>query len=226
MIGADICRPTSDAEGREIKMLKEINLVFHRRGLRSFIEVDLCIDCPRRDHKGCCGHYSPVFYLTDLYFIARQRPQLIDYIANLPGLTVLDASITVNSLPDKDGSSRCQFHSTEKGCLLPMELRESVCRHFVCPGISWDKESRLAHWKEYFELLEDYETDLNNFLAACISQENLSLRRRSDWEAIFSVLELAMRRVLTEEKELGCHLPREEKAQIVRPICFGSEWPL
>src|SRR5690606_21028372 len=120
MIGVGRCPPTSKAEGRKPIMLKEINLVFHRRGLRSFIEVDLCADCPRRDHKGCCGHYSPVFYLTDLYFIAKQRPQLIDYIAELPFLTVLDASITVNSIPDKDGSSRCQFHSLEKGCLLPM----------------------------------------------------------------------------------------------------------
>ena len=64
-------------------MLKEINLVFHRRGLRSFIEVDLCADCPRRDHKGCCGHYSPVFYLTDLTSLP-SSPQLIDYIAELP----------------------------------------------------------------------------------------------------------------------------------------------
>ncbi|MGI6514348.1 MAG: hypothetical protein GX052_00515 [Syntrophomonadaceae bacterium] len=207
-------------------MLKEINLVFHRRGLRSFIEVDLCADCPRRDHKGCCGHYSPVFYLTDLYFIAKQRPQLIDCIARLPCLTVLDASITVNSLPDEDGSSRCQFHSTEKGCLLPMELRESVCRHFVCPGISWDRESRLAHWKEYFGLLEDYEIDLNNYLAARISQENLSLRRPGDWDPILAVLETVMGQVLAEKEEPGCHLPRRETVQIVRPICFGSEWPL
>jgi len=207
-------------------MLKEINLVFHRRGLRSFIEVDLCADCPRRDHKGCCGHYSPVFYLTDLYFIAKQRPQLIDYIAELPFLTVLDASITVNSIPDKDRSSRCQFHSLEKGCLLPMELRESVCRHFVCPGIAWDKESRLAHWKEYFDLLGNYEIDLNNYLAARISQENLSLRRQGDWKPIMALLETVMEQVLAEEEELGCHLPREEAVQIVRPICFGSEWPL
>jgi len=207
-------------------MLQEINLVFHRQGLRSFIEVDLCADCPRRDNKGCCGYYSPVFYPTDLYFIAQQRPELIDYIVKLPRLTILDASITVNSLPDEDGSSRCQFHSTREGCLLPVGLRESVCRHFVCPGIAWRQEDKLAHWKEYFDLLENYEIELNNHLARRLSQENLSLRRPCDWESIFFMLENMMSEVLVQKEELGSHLPQRESVRILRPICFGSEWPL
>lgn len=207
-------------------MLQEINLVFHRRGLRSFIEVDLCTDCPRRDNKGCCGYYSPVFYPTDLYFMSQKQPELIDYIGKLPNLTILDASITVNSLADENGSFRCQFHSTQGGCLLPMELRESVCRHFVCPGIAWQKEDKLAPWKEYFELLGNYEIELNNFLAIRLSQEKLSLRQPGDWKSIFSLLETMMIEVLACKGELGSHLPQRESARIIRPICFGSEWPL
>lgn len=207
-------------------MLQEINLVFHRRGLRSFIEVDLCSNCPRRDNKGCCGYYSPVFYPTDLYFINKQRPELIDYLAKLPHLTILDASITVNSLLEKDGSNRCQFHSVQEGCLLPMELRESVCRHFVCPGIAWWQEENLAHWKEYFDLLEEYEIQLNNSLAERLIQENLSLRNLEDWGPILLRLEDIMTEVLAREKPLGCHLPQQESARIVRPICYGPEWPL
>lgn len=207
-------------------MVREINLVFHRRGLRSFIEVDLCAECPRQDNKGCCGYYSPVFYPTDLFFLNQQRPELIDYIAKLPRLTILDASITVNSLPDGEGFFRCQFHSIQKGCLLPMELRESVCRHFVCPGIAWRQEDELAHWREYFDHLEDYEIRLNNSLALRLDQEGLSLRNPGDWETIFARLETMMTEILAQEDELGSHLPRQESAQIRRPIRFGSEWPL
>ncbi|MGI6549972.1 MAG: hypothetical protein ACOX4Q_08035 [Syntrophomonadales bacterium] len=207
-------------------MLQKINLVFHRRGLRSFIEVDLCADCPRRDNKGCCGYYSPVFYPTDLFFINRERPELIDYIAKLPNLTVLDASITVNSVPEGDGSLHCQFHSTQKGCLLPMELRESVCRHFVCPGIAWRQEDKLVHWKEYFDHLEEYEIQLNNYLALRLSQENLSLRNPGNWSSILSSLDSIMAEVLSKEDLPGSHLPKQESASIIRPVCYGSEWPL
>lgn len=207
-------------------MLQEINLVFHRKGLRSFIEVDLCASCPRQDSKGCCGYYSPVFYPTDLYFLNERRPDLIDYIARLPRLTILDHSITVNSLPEKDGSARCQFHSLRGGCLLPMELRESVCRHFVCPGIAWQQEARLAHWNEYFALLEEYEIHLNNSLAARLSRENLSLRRPGDWAFFLQRLGDFMTEELAQEDPWGEGLPQQESAQIVRPICYGSEWPL
>ncbi len=206
-------------------MMKEINLTFHRQGLRSFIEVDLCAECPRQDNKGCCGFYSPVFYTTDLYFIKKQQPELIEYIANLPRLTILDASITVNSLPDDEGF-RCQFHSIQKGCLLPMELRESVCRHFVCPGIAWWKEDTLIHWKEYFDLLADYEIQINSFLALSLDQKGLSLRNLEDWGKIFGHLEIMMTEISNQKEEPGGGMPRQESARIMRSICFGSEWPL
>jgi len=207
-------------------MRKEINLVFHRRGLRSFIAVDLCAECPRQDQKGCCGFYSPVFYPTDLYFLRLRRPELIDHIKGLPRLTVLDASITVDSVPDGEGLFRCQFHTPQQGCLLPMSLRESVCRHFVCPGIDWWNEERLSHWKEYFEQLADYEIKLNNTLALCLSKEGLSLRNPQDWDQAFKLIDDMINEALNQVESLGTDLPRQEAARIVRSLAFGSEWPL
>ena len=55
-------------------MQKEIKIIFHNQGLRSYIEVDLCSECPRQDDKGCCGFYSPVFYSSDFAYLLKNQP--------------------------------------------------------------------------------------------------------------------------------------------------------
>ncbi|MGE5415795.1 MAG: hypothetical protein ACM3UZ_03385 [Acidobacteriota bacterium] len=207
-------------------MQSEIKLVFHKKALRSYIEVDLCRDCPRQDDKGCCGYYSPVFYPTDLAYIARKKPELINYITDLPRLTVLDASITVNSVPEGPNAFHCQFHTRDKGCLLDMELRESVCRHFVCPGIGWWQEPELELWKNYFDEIADFEIDLNNQLATRLKSEGLSLRSRSDWDTIIKNLLSWIDFGLYESAKLGKDLPLTESFSIKRDLLFGSDWIL
>jgi hypothetical protein len=107
---------------------------------------------PRQDDKGCCGTIRRL-YSHDLAYILLHKPELIDYIFSLDNLTILDASVTVNNSID-EASYRCKFHKNEGGCLLPQNLRESVCRHFVCPGIGWWEDARLQNWKEFFDRWE------------------------------------------------------------------------
>jgi len=213
-------------EGENSAMHTAVTLVFHKKGLRSYIEVSLCPDCPRQDDKGCCGYYSPVFYPTDLAYIAVNNRPLLDMIAAMPRLTVLDASITVNSEPEGDDSYHCQFHSREKGCLLPMDLRESVCRVFVCPGIGWWNEPSLAAWKKYFDDLNDFEIALNNDIASKLCEEGLSLRNRDNWDQVINRIVSLMDFSLFKDVPAGQELPETERITLIRPLAFGREWQL
>lgn len=206
-------------------MDKEIHLVFHNQGLRSYIEVDLCYECPRQDQKGCCGYYSPVFYPSDFVYWLKNQPDLIDRLFSLPHLTVLDFSVTLNNVIDGP-SYRCRFHSKERGCVLEQKNRESICRHFVCPGISWEKEPSLAHWKAFFELLSAYEIELNNRLADVLKERNLSLRNPDQRSAIFILLPAEFTRLTQNPPAFFSSCPEREEAVILRPVSYGEEWPL
>ncbi|MGI6453242.1 MAG: hypothetical protein ACOX0E_07260 [Syntrophomonadaceae bacterium] len=206
-------------------MLQEIQLTFHNQGLRSFIEVDLCIDCPRQDSKGCCGYYSPVFYASDFAFLLQHNRDLIEYILSLGNITILDASVTINREDDGQGF-RCQFHTREKGCMLSQNLRESICRLFVCPGINWEQEPQLKHWKDFFDQLFEYEINLNNIIADSLSERNLSLRDSQRRGQFFSVL-LELFKQETATPPAFFNTCREtEKYILKREIKYGVEWPL
>lgn len=206
-------------------MEKEITLVFHNEGLRSYIEVDLCAECPRQDDKGCCGFYSPVFYPTDLAYLYINQPDLIDYIFKQDQLTILETSVTVNN--DKDGDSyRCKFHSRDRGCLLSQRQRETICRHFVCPGIDWQREKTMQHWKDFFICLFNYEIELNDRFSDDLTAKGLTLR-------IPSLREQFMRELVqlyTLELEQLPHFfnttPSIEVFKIKRPIEWGKNWCL
>lgn len=206
-------------------MEKDIVLVFHNQGLRSYIEVDLCPQCPRQNDKGCCGYYSPVFYPTDLAYILLKMPGLIDRIFSLPHLTILDASVTVNSLVDDD-SYRCQFHSRQGGCQLAMKLRESVCRHFVCPGIAWWEEEKLQPWKEFFDRLTDYEIAVNNELADALKTHGFTLRNPELRPHFYETLVPLYLEKLTMKPDFFAQYPSQEKVTLRRKLAFGKDWPL
>lgn len=206
-------------------MQKEIKLSFHNQGLRSYIEVDLCAECPRQDNKGCCGYYSPVFYPTDLAYLLINKADIIDYIFKLDHLTILDSSVTVNNNIDGD-SYMCRFHSKDKGCLIDQQHRESVCRHFVCPGIGWENEKSLNEWKVFFDSLIDYEIDLNQRLEKKLLAMGLSLRNPELRETFFEELLKLYKEETKTLPEFFSSMPKEESFTLLRTISYGSEWPL
>ncbi len=202
-----------------------IELVFHNRGLRSYIEADLCLNCPRQDQKGCCGLYSPVFYPTDLAYILQENRQVIDDIFSFNDITVLDYSVTLNNDPDDTGY-RCKFHTLDAGCKLPQHLRESICRHFVCPGISWWTEAALAPWKKFFEALEAYELAVNNRISDGLKQKNLSLRKPEHRDSFYRELCSLFQEETKQLPEFIEKFPQQEKYILKRKIDLQSEWPL
>lgn len=203
----------------------QVNFVFYNQGLRSYIEVDLCRQCPRQDDKGCCGFYSPVFYPTDLVYLEQHRPELVEEIFCMEGITVLDYSVTVNQKPDGD-SYRCRFHSSQGGCRLNQQLRESVCRHFVCPDIGWEKEPGLQRWKLFFEQLADLEISINNRIGEAMAARDLSLRRPSDRPRALAL----MKQLVAEETRalpaFITELPAQESVIVSCELRYGREWTL
>ena len=206
-------------------MEKDIEIIFHNRGLRSYIEVDLCAECPRQDDKGCCGYYSPVFYPTDLGYLYITQPDLLDHIFALEHLTILDASVTVNNVIDGD-SYRCKFHRTEGGCFLSQSSRESICRHFVCPGIGWWLEEQMQNWWDFFDKLSNYEIKLNNSWAAMLSEMGLSLRNPAERGTIYRKLGRLYQEELARVPESIPQMPAIESKTLRRTIRIGADWQL
>lgn len=206
-------------------MQTQVTIVFHNQGLRSFIEVDLCAHCPRQDDKGCCGFYSPVFYPTDLVYLYHNQPALLQEIFQLDGITVLDASVTVNQRPDGD-SYRCRFHNLSGGCRLPQQLRESICRHFVCPDIGWEKSPFLYKWKDFFERLADYEIELNNSIASVLKSKGLSLRHSEQRKSAINVMVEQLKSYTEELPAFLTNMPALETATVNCELRFGKDWTL
>jgi len=206
-------------------MMENITLTFHNKGLRSYIELDLCAKCPRQDNKGCCGYYSPVFYPLDLAFLYLNQREVIDYVFSLPNITVLDTSVTINSTIEGE-SYRCRFHSKETGCLLPQHLRESVCRIFVCPGVGWWEESSLKRWLLFFEQLNEYEINLNQYLSTRLLEKGLSLRRTQQREEFLAELIPLYQEVIAETPDFFNSVPPTETVRIQRPIFYKKDWIL
>lgn len=206
-------------------MDKKIIIKFNNRLLRSFIEVDLCFNCPRQDNKGCCGYYSPVFYPSDFAYLYKHRPEIIDLILNINDTTILDTSITVNN--DIDGKSyKCKFHNQTKGCILEQELRESICRHFVCPGIDWETESKCKNWRTFFRNLTEYEIALNNKLSSNLTQKGLNLREKQKRPLFFKELIHLYDKETNILPSFFFKCPSVEEFTLIRPIKYGSDWPL
>ncbi|MDO4540463.1 MAG: hypothetical protein Q4B48_05115 [Syntrophomonadaceae bacterium] len=205
--------------------MTNIALTFYNQGLRSYIEVDLCARCPRQDDKGCCGFYSPVFYYSDLAWLLLHDKELVREIFALERLTVLDASVTLNQLID-GASYRCRFHRLEGGCRLPQHLRESVCRHFVCSGIGWQREPELADWAVFFDRLADYEIAVNARMAARIEARGLSLREPLQREAIFALLPDIYAEETAAEPDFFRMVPAVRRHTLARELTFAETWKL
>jgi len=206
-------------------MEKNIQVIFHNCGLRSYIEVDLCAECPRQDDKGCCGYYSPVFYPTDLGYLYLNQPDLLEHIFSLEHLTVLDASVTVNNVIDGD-SYRCKFHRKEGGCFLSQSSRESICRHFVCSGIGWWEEESIQDWRIFFDKLTDYEIEINNHWAELLKEQGLTLREPAQRERIFMELGKMYQEETSKAADFINSMPAKECRTLNRTLRFGSDWQL
>ncbi|CFX79859.1 Uncharacterized [Syntrophomonas zehnderi OL-4] len=206
-------------------MSKEITLVFNNEGLRSYIEVDLCAECPRQDDKGCCGFYSPVFYSADLAYLIINKPDLIDRIFSLERLTILDHSVTVNNIPE-GRSYYCRFHSRTEGCLLDQPLRESICRHFVCSGIAWEDEEELVDWKNFIKALTDYEINLNQRLSEAMEAQGLTLRDSRRRNLYLERLVQLYRQETEHLPDFISKMPRQETYKLKRTLRFGTDWEL
>ena len=207
-------------------MKKEITLTFHNEGLRSYIELDLCCECPRQDRKGCCGWYSPVWYPLDLAFVYKHSPQTLDFVWGLDHLTVLDSSVTINNFPESE-SYQCRFHKKEGGCVIPQHLREAVCRQFVCIGVNWQAEPEMAHWVEFFERLTDYEIAVNEKLAALVAAKGFNLRNPEQRKPYIEALMPLYEEEMKNPPAFFSEYPKEETYIIRRNIeHFGSKWIL
>ena len=205
--------------------MKEVKLTFHNNGLRSYIDVDLCSQCPRQDDKGCCGYYSPVFYPSDFAYLIHHQPELLEEILSLSQITVLDASVTVNHTVEGPGY-HCHFHNTEGGCRLPQLMRESVCRHFVCPGIPWEQDEKFKHWKDFFSRLSDYEIELNNKISEQLKSERLSLRNRESRPLFFQRLLEIFDQETVIMPDFIDKLNKEESLSLVCELKYGEDWIL
>ena len=207
-------------------MQKEITLTFHNEGLRSYIELDLCCECPRQDMKGCCGWYSPVWYPLDLAFVYKESPETLDFVWSLEHLTLLDTSVTINNLPESE-SYQCRFHQKEGGCIIPQHLREAICRQFVCIGVDWQSEPSLQSWVEFFDRLTDYEIAVNARLSEKLTQKGLSLRNADQRRQFMQTLLPFYEQEMKNPPQFFKEYPQQETVKLIRTIDkFGTEWIL
>jgi hypothetical protein len=202
---------------------RSFEIVFHNLGLRSWIECSLCWDCPREDAKGCC-YYNPTYYPTDFAYLLANDPEAIKVIFSMPRITILEEYMSVDRLEDKDGDFRCQFHSLEGGCRWAPELRESVCRFYVCPGCSIWEEEGVGIWKEFFDRLEAYEMEVNQALSKELKARGLDMK--SNPVEYFKQLEVIFKADWSFEPDWCRAYPREQKFILKRPMRYGKEWKL
>lgn len=202
-----------------------VHMIFRYRGLRSYIDLDLCARCPRLDQKGCCGHYSPVFYLLDLAYLHKYQPELLELVFSMPRLTVLDHSVTINKIPDTEGFI-CPMLDKSSGCRLPQSHRESVCRHFICGGVGWNKRPEMRKWADFFEQLGDLEIAINNEWAERISASGLSLRNSKDRPAIYEKAASYLEELLKNPPPLLAGDDYDQDFDLLVEIDPETEWLL
>lgn len=162
-------------------------ITFNNAGLRSNINCSLCKNCHRGDGIGCCT-YSPTFMPIDIgYFINIGKQSLVEELLGEPEAKVLDGEIAVNTRPDKKSSSgqRCFFHS-EAGCGLKIEERDTICRQYLCSDLKLWSRPQASTWKQFWELLTDFEQEFNQAALADMKERGLSLKKNP--QSVFSYL--------------------------------------
>ena len=202
-------------------MKQPVRVSFHNLGWRSWIECSLCALCPKSDGKGCCS-YSPLFMPVDLGYFQLHNPELIKEIFRLQPLTVLDSCVIVDSCRDADGSLRCQFHSRQSGCTLIPELREFICRKYVCSGMRLWEQAGVERWKEFFEELENREALLNKAIETELRAGGAWLNK--DRERFFGVLGLAYAKHFQPAGEWARDLPEVESFLFEVDVTDWNEW--
>ena len=206
-----------------MKEKREFEVVFHNSGARSWVECTLCWDCPREDDKGCC-YYNPTYYPLDFVYLLENQPRLIDAIFKLPRVTVLEKYVGIDRTEDKDGDLLCQMHSRKDGCQIAADLRESVCRVYICPGcLIWEEEGADV-WKEFFNRLDAVEQEINRYLSAVLGEKGLNFKT-APREFIREAAALYL------EKWQGAfdwcqEYPREQRYKLVREVDWGKDWKI
>jgi hypothetical protein len=201
-------------------LIKKITLTFHNLGLRSWIECDLCSQCPLDKEKGCCS-YSPTYHVLDIAYIGYYYPELLIQIVNGPGVLIQDMWITVNSLQDRVSGKRCRFVS-HTGCLIPVKFRESVCRHFICPGIKIWEGNSLTKWQEFFQKVELTETEFNDYLRSMLKESGITLK--TNFNKAVDLLVSKYMDLIEVEQQRFVKYPSQEQVVIEREINLEEVW--
>jgi hypothetical protein len=212
-----------EAEAEIASEERIFEIVFHNLGLRSWIECNLCWDCPRGDAKGCC-YYNPTYYPTDLAYLQAVNPEAIKAIFSLSRFTVLEKYMSADRIKDPDGDFRCPFHSLEGGCRWAPELRESVCRFYVCTGCNLWEEEGVEGWKEFFDRLETYEAEINQAISQELEAQGLNLK--SDPAKFIQRALLLFKEKWDLVPEWCREYPQQQRFILKRPISRGKEWKL
>lgn len=207
-----------------MKIKREFEVIFHNQGLRSWIECTLCWSCPRDNHKGCC-FYNPTFYPLDFIYMQENNPELIDFIFKLPRVTVLEKYVGIDRMVDADGDYRCQLHSLHGGCIMAPDLRESVCRQYICPGCRIWEEEDTSCWREFFDRLDACEKEINQEISAILGERGLSFKTGPQ-EFIREACRLYYQN-WPEDPFAWCRdYPSQQRYRITREMAWGKDWKI
>lgn len=202
-------------------MKRLVTVGFRNLGWRSWLTCSLCAECPDSDQKGCCC-YSPVLRLAELGLLQRDNPQILRDLLEMPHLTILDYSVTVESVRCVDNTRRCQFHSCKGGCVLPVEFRESVCRRYVCAGTGLWEQAGAKDWTRFFDELEVWEAGFNQELEQELRKAGITLR--GDHDCFFAVLGQAFERLYQPALQRIPKPPEEENLTFSVDVSDWIEW--
>ncbi|WP_078553380.1 hypothetical protein [Bacillus alkalicellulosilyticus] len=138
-----------------------------------------CLNCPDDyfapaesdvPHVGCCS-YSPVFSLFEVYQAVKDNhiDFFINEILQHKSAVINDFEIKVQAMVDSRFSeknltglsqiemddlqlsySMCQYFKQNMGCSLPLTLKNSTCRSFICSSVEnmlpKDQQNNLKTW--------------------------------------------------------------------------------
>ncbi|HWJ02427.1 MAG TPA: hypothetical protein VNU93_02035 [Verrucomicrobiae bacterium] len=146
----------------------------------------------------------------------------------MQGIVLEENRLVVTSVEKEQGKT-CRFHAAN-GCRLHPEMRDTVCRLYVCPGIGLWREAGLLPWQNFFGALVQQEYELQELMAGQLKGEGLTLAE-STWQAVAfltrlnpGLLESDMTGLLYNQRELSlAAFPPKLVKKITRQIS-RTDW--